>query len=128
MIDKFGKVMVYVNDPRAVADFWIQMIGFSEVGTRDLNGKLLSIELAPNAVSDCHLVLFNRSIVEKMSMGISLGTPSILFGTYDLEDLRNNLIAKGVTVGGIMNMGSRTFNFSDIEGNYFAVEELKSAD
>ena len=71
-------------------------------------------------------MLFNRAIVEEMSGGISLGTPSILFGSYDIDTMRSDLIAKGVTVGEIMEMGSRTFNFADVEGNYFAVEEINS--
>jgi lactoylglutathione lyase len=126
MINKFGKVMVYVRDPRAVADFWTEKIGFREVWQQEMDEQVLSIELAPNDTSDCHLVLFNRAIVEEMSEGISLETPSILFGSYDINAMRNDLIAKGVTVGEIVEMGSRTFNFADVEGNYFAVEEIKS--
>jgi lactoylglutathione lyase len=91
-----------------------------------MDEQVLSIELAPNDTSDCHLVLFNLAIVEEMSEGISLETPSILFGSYDINAMRNDLIAKGVTVGEIVEMGSRTFNFADVEGNYFAVEEIKS--
>ena len=87
---------------------------------------MLSIELEPNDASDCHLVLFNRAIVEEMSTGISLETPSILFGSYDIETMRNGLKSKEVTVGDIVEMGSRTFNFADVEGNYYAVEEIKS--
>ncbi len=124
MINTFGKVMVYVKDPRAVADFWIDKIGFAQVKQQEMNNQLLSIELVPNKLSDCHLVLFNRAIVEEMSEGISLGTPSILFGSYDITAMRNELIGKGVTVGEIVEIGGRTFNFADVEGNYFAVEEI----
>lgn len=126
MINKFGKIMVYVKEPRAVADFWTEKIGFTEVGKQEMNNQVLSIELALNETSDCHLVLFNRAIVEEMSGGISLGTPSILFGSYDIDTMRSTLIAKGVTVGKIMEISSRTFNFADVEGNYFAVEEINS--
>lgn len=126
MINRFGKIMVYVKDPRAVADFWTEKIGFTEVEKEEMNNQVLSIELALNETSDCHLVLFNRSIVEEMSGGISLGTPSILFGSYDIDTMRSTLIAKGVTVGKIMEISSRTFNFADVEGNYFAVEEINS--
>jgi lactoylglutathione lyase len=59
-----------------------------------------------------------------MSAEISLETPSILFGSYDITAMRNDLIARGVTVGEIIERGSRTFNFADVEGNYFAVEEI----
>lgn len=125
MIDKFGKVMVYVSDPKAVADFWIEKVGFIKVGEQELNGQPLFVEVAPNGTTDCILGLFDRAIVEKMETGISLATPSILFGSYDIETMRNNLIAQGVTVGEIVNRGRRSFNFCDIEGNYFAVEEIE---
>lgn len=126
MICKFGKVMIYVKNPRAVADFWINKIGFTEIKADTHGTGILSVELTHNIMSDASIVLFDRSIVEKMSPELNLGTPSILFSSYDVMEMRNSLINKGVNVGEIMEMGdSLTFNFSDIEGNYFAVQEVK---
>lgn len=126
MINKFGKVMIYVNDPRAVADFWIEKIGFIEIKADMYEKGILSVEITPNNMSDTSIVLFDRSIVEKMSPEINLGIPSILFSSYDVRDMRNRLIEKGVNVGEVMEMGdSITFNFPDIEGNYFAVQEIR---
>lgn len=126
MICKFGKVMIYVKDTRAVADFWIDKIGFTEINADTYEAGILSVELKHNNMSDASIILFNRSIVEKMSPELNLGTPSILFCSYDVIDMRNRLINNGVNVGEVMEMGdSKTFNFSDIEGNYFAVQEIK---
>lgn len=126
MICKFGKVMIYVKDPRAVADFWIDKIGFTEIKADTYENGILSVELTCNNMSDASIVLFDRSIVEKMSPELNLGTPSILFSSYDIVDMRDRLIKNGVNVGEVVEMGdSITFNFSDIEGNYFAVQEIK---
>lgn len=126
MICKFGKVMIYVKDPRAVADFWIDKIDFTEIKVDTHETGILSVELTCNNMSDASIVLFDRSIVEKMSPELNLGTPSILFSSYDVMDMRNRLINNGVSVGEVVEMGdSITFNFSDIEGNYFAVQEIK---
>lgn len=126
MIDKFGKVMIYVKDPRAAADFWIDKIGFTKIKVDTHETGILSVELTPNSTSDASIVLFDRSIVEKMSSELNLGTPSILFSSYEIRDMRNRLINNGVNVGEVMEMGdSLTFNFSDIEGNYFAVQEIR---
>jgi lactoylglutathione lyase len=126
MIDKFGKVMIYVKNPKAVADFWIDKIGFTKIMVETHELGVLSVELAPNTSSDASIVLFDRSIVEKMSPEINLGTPSILFSSYDIKDMRDKLFNNGVNVGEFMKLGdSLTFNFSDIEGNYFAVQEIK---
>lgn len=124
MIDQFGKVMVYVNDPERVAAFWEREIGFSRLDTQLLEGRVLSIELAPVPDHDATLVLFDRSVVERMSPELDLATPSILFGSKDAAGMRTTLSAGGVTVGDLLNTGGRmTFNFADPEGNYFAVEQ-----
>lgn len=126
MINKFGKVMIYVRNPKAAADFWIDVIGFIKLKVDIHETDILSVELTPNEKSDTSIVLFDRNIVEKMSPEINLGTPSILFSSYDITAMRNRLLKNGVNVGEIMEMGDRrTFNFSDLEGNYFAVQEIK---
>ncbi len=126
MIDKFGQVMVYVKDPRAVADFWITKVGFIEKGVTPSDTGTLCVEIAPNNDSDTSLVLFDRLVVEQAEPKLSLGTPSILFSSYNLEETRTNLQNKGVNVGEIIEMqNQKTFNFSDIEGNYFAIREVK---
>ena len=125
MIDQFGKVMVYVNDPRVVADFWVNVVGFTEVDAQENAGKTLSVEVVHDPVAGVGLVLFDRAVVAQMSPELDLATPSILFGSNDLVAMRDALAEKGVAVGELANHGgSTTFNFPDPEGNYFAVQQL----
>ena len=89
---------------------------------------VLSVELTPNDISDAGIVLFDRAVVQKMEPELNLGTPSILFSSYNIKDMRDKLIEKGVNVGDIIEMnGALTFNFSDPEGNYFAVEQIEKS-
>lgn len=126
MIDQFGRVMVYVENPRAVADFWIEKVGFIEVEVGRMDNGIISVEIAPNNHSDTNMVLFDREFVAKNSPMLHLGTPSILFSTYDIQEMRKQLVEKNVDCGEIMEFGGMvTFNFPDIEGNYFAVREIK---
>lgn len=126
MIDKFGSVMVYVKDVRKVADFWVTKIGFKELSTNEFDDQLISIELTPKDSSDTHLVLFDKEFVRKYSPEINLLPPSILFTTYDLNQMHQDLLNQGVKVGQIMEMGGkRSFNFPDPEDNYFAVREIE---
>ena len=125
MIDRFGKVMVYVNDPERVAAFWEREIGFTRIDTQRIEGRVLSVELAHAPDHDTALVLFDRATVARMSPELDLATPSILFGSKDAAGMRASLDASGVTVGDLVTMGGRTsFNFADPEENYFAVEQL----
>ncbi len=117
--------MVYVNKPREVADFWTKQIGFVELQENKLGNGVLSVEVAPRIDSDTSLVLFDREVVANASPELSLGTPSILFSSYNLQQMYDDLRQKGVKVGEIVEMGGQlTFNFADIEGNYFAVREV----
>lgn len=125
MIDQFGKVMVYVENPRTVADFWVQKLGFVERETQQMNGSVLSVEVAHEAGSEAALVIFDRAVVAKMSPELDLATPSILFASRDVTQMREDLKAQGVTVGELVEHGGTiTFNFSDPEDNYFAVQQI----
>lgn len=125
MIDRFGKVMVYVNDPERVAAFWEREVGFSRRNTQRVDGRVISIELAASPDDHAALVLFDRETVARTSPELNLATPSILFGSKDAAGMRASLEASGATVGETTNRGGRvTFNFADPEGNYFAVEQL----
>lgn len=125
MIDQFGKVMIYVQDPRECADFWVQTIGFTEVATTEVDGALVSVELTPDPAAGAAIELFDRAFVAQVSPEISLETPSILFSSRDVAAMRAKLIEEGATVGDIVDAGGMTtFNFADPEGNYFAVREI----
>lgn len=48
-----------------------------------------------------------------------------MFNTTDIDKLYTELKAKEITVSELVDMQNfRVFNFSDREGNYFAVSEL----
>lgn len=125
MIDRFGNVMIYVTDPRAVADFWVETVGFTEVSSQEMDGKTLSVEISHSPASDAAITLFDRAVVAQMSPELDLATPSILFASRDVRAMRDELEAKGVTVGPIAEHGGQTtFNFADPENHYFAVREI----
>lgn len=124
MINRFGKVMVYVYNPRKVADFWIEKIGFTEENIVENENGVFSVELKVNKPSDASIVLLDKKIVEQMSPEVDLATPSIMFSSDNIADTQNQFIDAGIAVGEIVDNGnSKTFNFADNESNYFVVEE-----
>lgn len=57
-----------------------------------------------------------------MQPELNLNTPSLLFFSDDLDRLYKDFSDKNITVGELVNIPSgRVFNFTDNEGNYFAV-------
>ncbi len=125
MIDKFGQVMLYVNNVEVCADFWINNFEFTKIDTMEVDGKIVSIELMPYNNSDTNLVLFDKEFVKATSDLAYLSTPSLLFSTYDIKEMHEKLTQRGVKVSEISDIqGLINFNFPDPENNYFAVREI----
>ncbi|WP_059174071.1 VOC family protein [Bacillus sp. FJAT-27445] len=126
MIGKLGQVMLYVNNQDDAVNFWTEKLGFSVIAEEDNGQGFRWIEVAPKNSGGTTIVLHNKEFVEKMSPGLNLGTPSLMFFTENLEELYEDLSSKKIKVGDIVTMQSgRVFNFADGEENYFAVMEKK---
>ncbi|SFA69746.1 MULTISPECIES: VOC family protein [unclassified Bacillus (in: firmicutes)] len=124
MISKVGQIMLYVNNQDEAVDFWTEKVGFSVISEEDNGQGMRWIEIAPNKGAETSIILHNKEFVAKMSPGLNLGTPSLLFFSQNLDELRSDLSNKDIKVGEIVNMPhGRVFNFADNEENYFAVIE-----
>lgn len=123
MIGKIGQVMLYVNNQDEAVDFWSKKLGFAVAADENSQG-MRWIEIVPSEGAETSIVLHDKGTVEKMSPGLDLGTPSLMFFTEDAEKLHKEFAEKNITVGDIMDMPSgKVFNFADNEDHYFAVME-----
>lgn len=123
MISKVGQIMLYVSDQDEAVRFWTEKVGF-QVISEENNGEMRWIEIAPESGSETTIVLYDKDTVAKMSPGLNLDTPSLMFVADDLDQLFNHLSDQDITVGEIVEMPfGRVFNFADSEENYFAVKE-----
>ncbi|MFC0273404.1 VOC family protein [Metabacillus herbersteinensis] len=124
MINKVGQIMLYVRNQDEAVNFWTEKVGFSVISDEDNGQGMRWIEIAPTKEVETSIILHNKELIAKMSPGLNLGTPSLMFFTENLDKLHNDLSSKNITVGEIVNMPSgRVFNFADGEKNYFAVME-----
>ncbi|WP_433747533.1 VOC family protein [Falsibacillus pallidus] len=124
MIHKVGQIMVYVNDQDKAVEFWTEKMGFTKVSEEDNGQGMRWIEVSPSESAETSIILHNKEFIAKMSPELNLGTPSLMFFSENLNELHSELSNKQVTVGEMVIMPSgKVFNFSDAEGNYFAVME-----
>ncbi|EAD9801859.1 VOC family protein [Listeria monocytogenes] len=124
MIEKIGQVMLYVENQAAVRDFWVEKLDFVVVSEEVVNGEVQWIEIAPTKGVETTFVLQNKKKVAEMNPEMNLGTPSILLFGNNLAELYEEYKNKGITVGDLVDLPmGRVFNFSDNEGNYFAICE-----
>ena len=124
MFSKVGQIMLYVNNQDESVKFWTEQLGFTVIAEEKNGQGMRWIEISPKKGAETSIILHDKEFVAKMSPRVNLDTPSLMFFTENLEQLHHDLSNKKITVGEIINMPSgRVFNFSDNEGNYFAVME-----
>lgn len=118
--------MLYVNNQDEAVEFWTEKVGFSVISEENNGQGMRWIEIAPTKGAQTSIILHNKDFVAKMSPGLNLGTPSLMFFSENIDELRSDLSNKNIKVGEIVNIPSgRVFNFADNEDNYFAVMENK---
>ncbi|MGG4394081.1 VOC family protein [Paenibacillus thiaminolyticus] len=126
MVSKLGQVMLYVSNQDEAVDFWTGKLGFHVMSEENNGQGMRWIEIAPTKDAETSIILHNKEFVAKISPGLHLGTPSLMFFSENLDDLHRDLSTKNIIVGDIVTMPSgRVFNFADNEDNYFAVMERK---
>ncbi|EAF3232227.1 VOC family protein [Listeria monocytogenes] len=124
MIEKIGQVMLYVENQAAVRDFWVEKLDFVVVSEEVVNGEIQWIEIVPTKGVETTFVLQNKKKVAEMNPEMNLGTPSILLFGNNVAELYEEYKNRGITVGDLVDLPmGRVFNFSDNEGNYFAICE-----
>ena len=126
MITQLNQVMLYVKDQQQSIKFFKDALQFHVIKEEVLPEDYHSYEIAPKESNETSIVIFDQEFIKKYSPMVSLETPSLMFKTDDALKLREDMVAKGITVGDVMELPHGTvFNFSDYEGNYFAVIEEK---
>ena len=120
--------MLYVNNQDDAVEFWTEKLGFTVIAEESSSQGMRWIEIAPKKGVETSIILHDKDFVSKMSPGLNLDTPSLMFFTEKLEELHSDLSNKNIKVGDIVNMPSgRVFNFADNEENYFAVLEKSNS-
>lgn len=86
--------MLYVNDQDEAVEFWREQLEFTVISDEDHCQGMRWIEMAPTKGTETSIILQNKEFVAKMSPGLNLGTPSLMFFTENLDKLHDELSNK----------------------------------
>lgn len=125
MINKIGKVTVYVEDQEQAKDFWINKLGFVLKFEQPIGPDASWIEVGPSEEEFSTVVLYSKPMMEKQQPS-KIAHPSILFSTSDIESSYEKMKKNGVSVENILEMPFGTmFKFFDQDGNEYILREDK---
>ena len=124
MINKIGKITLYVDNQEEAKKFWTEKLNFVVKFEKEMGPNMKWIEVGPSDEEFTTFVIYDKKMMAAQNPNANLGHPSIILSTSDIEKTHAELKEKGVTVGNIMKMpyGSM-FDFIDMDGNNYLVRE-----
>lgn len=123
MIEKIGKITIYVKDQEQAKDFWLNKVGFVLKYEQVIGPGMSWIEVGPNEDEFTTLVLYSRFAMEQQKPS-AIAHPSIIFSTTDIETTYKKMKQNGVMVDEMQRMPFGTmFSFEDQDGNNYLLRE-----
>ncbi|GAA0116760.1 VOC family protein [Clostridium senegalense] len=124
MINKIGKITLYVNNQQEAVEFWTKKLNFVVKFEKQMGPNMKWVEVGPSENEFTTFVLYDKNLMQSQNKEASISHPSIILSTNDIEKTHNEMKENNVQVEEIMKMpyGSM-FSFKDQDGNNYLVRE-----
>lgn len=124
MINKIGKITIYVNNQEEAKEFWTEKINFIVKLEQPMGPNMKWLEVGPNKEEFTSFVIYEKQLMLSQNPEANVSHPNIILSTEDIETTYAELKANGVELGELMIMPYGTmFNFRDQDGNNYLVRE-----
>ncbi len=126
MINKIGKITLYVNNQEEAKEFWTKKLNFVVKFEQVMGPNMKWVEVGPSDSEFTTFVLYDKNLMKSQKSDANVLHPSIILSTSNIDDTYNELKNNDVNVNDIMKMpyGSM-FSFKDQDGNEYLVREDK---
>ncbi|MDB3084306.1 glyoxalase [Clostridioides difficile] len=126
MINKIGKISLYVNNQEDAKLFWTEKLNFVVTYEKEMGPNMKWVEIAPSKNEFTTFVLYDKNLMMKQNKEIEVSNPSIILSTRDINGTYEQMANNKVEVGELMEMPyGRMFSFKDQDGNDYLVREDK---
>lgn len=126
MINKIGKITVYVNNQEEAKKFWTEKLNFVVKFEQAMGPTMKWLEVGPSTDEFTTFVLYDKNLMKAQNPSTNVEHPSILLSTTDIENAYEEMKAKEVEVGELMKMPyGKMFSFKDQDGNEYLLREDK---
>ncbi|EKY27405.1 VOC family protein [Clostridium celatum] len=126
MINKIGKITIYVNNQEEAKEFWTKKLNFIVKFEQAMGPNMKWIEVGPSDDEFTTFVLYDKNMMKMQNPNASVDHPNVILSTSDIESTYKEMQENKVEVEDIMKMpyGSM-FSFKDMDGNKYLVREDK---
>lgn len=124
MINKIGKITIYVNNQDEAKEFWTKKINFIFKLEQPMGPNMNWLEVGPNKEEFTSFVIYEKQLMLNQNSEANISHPNIILSTEDIETTYAELKANGVELGELIIMTyGKMFNFRDQDGNNYLVRE-----
>lgn len=126
MINKIGKITIYVDDQEKAKEFWIKKVNFVVKAENPMGPNVKWLEVGPSKDEFTTFILYDRKLMLSQNPDTNVSHPGIMLSTSDAESTYAEMKSNGVEVEELLIMPyGKMFNFKDQENNKYMVREDK---
>ncbi len=119
MIKNISKITLYVNDQDESVKFWTEKCDFEVKVNNEMGPNMRWIEIGPKN-SDITFVIYSKELMMKQNPKTSIGHPSVILRTEDIDKAHEYLKNNGVKVDDIQRLPyTNMFTFYDNYENMY---------
>jgi len=126
MINKIGKITIYVNNQEEAKEFWTKKMNFVIKLEQPMGPNMTWLEVGPSEDEFTSFVIYEKQLMLAQKPDANVSHPNIILSTDDIQTTYNELKSKGVNVGKLMIMPyGKMFDFEDQDNNEYLIREDK---
>lgn len=124
MINKIGKITIYVNNQEEAKEFWTQKMNFVVKLEQPMGPNIKWLEVGPSENEFTTFILYEKQLMLNQNPKANVLHPNVLLSTSDIEATYKELVSKEVNVGELKIMPyGKMFSFKDQDNNEYLVRE-----
>jgi predicted enzyme related to lactoylglutathione lyase len=124
MINKIGKITIYVNEQEKAKEFWTKKMNFVIKLEQQMGPNMKWLEVGPSEEAFTSFVLYEKKLMISQNPEANVSHPNIILSTDNIESTYNDMKLNDVVVEELMVMPyGKMFKFKDQDNNEYLVRE-----
>lgn len=124
MINKIGKITIYVNNQEEAKNFWLEKLNFVVKLEQQMGPTAKWLEIGPSEDEFTTFIIYEKNLMLAQNPNANIAHPSIILSTDDIEKTYNEMKSNDVELGELIIMPyGKMFSFKDLDGNEYLIRE-----
>lgn len=124
MINRIGKITIYVNNQEKAKEFWTKKMNFVVKLEQEMGPNMKWLEVGPSEDEFTTFIIYEKKSMLTQNPKANVSHPGIMLSTDDIESTYSEMKSNGVEVEEMMIMPyGMMFKFTDQDNNEYMVRE-----